>query len=69
MDYPVVFLCMNVLGTVFLYFGYDSLKKGITGDSSTGNKGVWTNHVPELVNGVISTFLGVCFWSGSFYWF
>lgn len=58
---------MNVLGTVFLYFGYDSLKKWITGDSRS-REGLWLTSVPELANGLMSTFLGVCFWFGSFYW-
>jgi hypothetical protein len=58
MGCPVVFLCMNILGTVFLYFGYDSLKKGITGDSRTSNEGVWMTDVPDLVNGFLATRLG-----------
>lgn len=68
MEYPVVFLCMNVLGTVFLYFGYDLLRKGITGDSRTSEQGIWMTFVPDLVAGLMSAFLGVWFWFGSFIW-
>lgn len=60
---------MNVLGLVYLFFGYDLLKKGITGDSRTNKEGVLMTHVPDLVAGLMSVFLGVCFWFGSFVWF
>ena len=69
MDYPVVFLCMNVLGTTYLYFAYDHLRKGITGDFRTNKEHVLMTHVPDLVAGLMSLFLGVCFWFGSWVWF
>jgi hypothetical protein len=69
MEHPVVFLCMNLLGTAFLYFGYDSLKKVVTGDSRTSREEVWLTYAPDLLGGLMCSFLGVCFWFGSFVWF
>lgn len=69
MEHPVVFLCMNVLGTAWLVLGYHLLRKGITGDSRSSEEGVLMTYAPDLVAGVMSAVLGVCFWLGSFVWF
>lgn len=60
---------MNILGASFLFFGYDLLKKGITGNTRTSKEGVGMTHVPDLASGLMLAFLGVCFWLGSFVWF
>lgn len=68
-EHPVVFLCMNVLGTVWLFFGVDLMRKGLTGDSRTGDEGVLMTYLPDLVSGLMLIVLGICFWLGSFVWF
>jgi len=67
-DDPIVFLHLNALGTVLLYFGYDSFKTGITGDSHTAEEGVYTTYLTDSVPGAMLLFAGACIWLGSFQW-
>jgi len=65
----MVFLCMNILGGVWLFVGGDLMRKGLTGDSRTGDERVFMTYVPDLVSGLMLIALGICFWLGSFVWF
>ncbi|MGF7091186.1 hypothetical protein [Salinibacter ruber] len=67
-EHPIVFLCMNGIGGVWLFFGIDLLRKALTGDSRTSEEGVRMTSVPDLVSGLMLTILGGCFCLGSFIW-
>ena len=67
-EHPVVFLCMNTIGGVWLFFGVDLLRKGLTGDSRTSEDSVLMTHVPDLISGLMLTVLGGCFCLGSIIW-
>lgn len=67
-EHPVVFLCMNTLGGVWLFFGIDLLRKGLTGDSRTSEESVLMTSIPDFVSGIMLTALGGCFCLGSVIW-
>ncbi len=67
-EHPIVFLCMNGIGGVWLFFGIDLLRKALTGDSRTSEEGVRMTSVPDLVSGLMLTILGGCFCLGSLIW-
>lgn len=66
--HPVVFLCMHLFSYLWLYFGYDLLRKGLTGDSRTAKEGVGMTCLPDLAGGLVAASVGAGMWMGSFTW-
>ncbi len=68
MEHPIVFFGLNLFSYLWLYVGYDLLRKGLTGDSRTAKEGTYMTYVPDLFSGLMAATIGVGLWLGSFTW-